>query len=75
VENIDQLLEVKTRLTTIKGYAQLLEREIERTQPRSDKLDAQVEELNREIARLVKLVGTIEASMTAGAGAPPPADL
>jgi nitrogen-specific signal transduction histidine kinase len=75
MENIDQLLEVKTRLTTIKGYAQLLEREIDRTQPRSDKLDAQVEELNREIARLVNLVGTIEASMTDGAGSPPPAAL
>lgn len=64
VDQIDQLLAVKTRLTTIKGYAQLLEREIERTQPRSERLGARVLELNHEIMRLIDLIGTIESSIT-----------
>lgn len=64
MEEIDQLLEIKTRLTTIRGYAQLLEREIDRTEPRSERMAARVVELNHEIVRLIDLVGTIEASMT-----------
>lgn len=64
MDRIDQLLAVKTRLTTIKGYAQLLEREIERTQPRSERLAARIQELNREIMRLVELIVTIEVTMT-----------
>lgn len=64
VDQIDQLLAVKTRLTTIKGYAQLLEREIERTQPRSERLGARVLELNHEIMRLIDLIGTIQSSIT-----------
>ena len=64
VDHIDQLLAVKTRLTTIKGYAQLLEREIERTQPRSEQLGARVLELNHEIMRLIDLIGAIESSIT-----------
>ena len=63
MDNIDQVLAVKTRLTTIKGYAQLLEREIDRTQPQSRRLYARVAELNSEIDRLVDLVSLIEASM------------
>lgn len=64
VDHIDQLLAVKTRLTTIKGYAQLLEREIERSQPRSERLGARVLELNHEIMRLIDLIGAIESSIT-----------
>ncbi len=64
MDRIDQLLEVKTRLTTIKGYAQLLEREVERAQPRSQRLRARIAELNQEITRLIELVEVIEATMT-----------
>ncbi len=63
MDAIDRILAVKTRLTTIKGYAQLIEREIERDQPRSERLGARIHELNREIVRLVDVVATIEASM------------
>jgi hypothetical protein len=54
---------VKTRLTTIKGYAQLLEREIDRSPPPSGRLGSRVQELNREIERLIELVGSIESSI------------
>jgi hypothetical protein len=64
VEEIDQLLEIKTRLTTIKGYAQLLERDIDRSEPHSERMAARVVELNHEIVRLIDLIGSIEASMT-----------
>ena len=64
MDRIDQLLAVKTRMTTIKGYAQLLEREIERTQPQSPRLYARISELNLEIGRLIDLIETIEATMT-----------
>ena len=67
VDNIEQLLAVKTRLTTIRGYAQLLEREIDRTKPPTDRLNAQVAELNREIVRLIDLVGKIESTIPNGA--------
>lgn len=63
MDAIDQILAVKTRLTTIKGYAQLIEREIERDQPRSERLGARIHELNREIVRLVDVVASMEASM------------
>ena len=68
MDTIEQLLAVKTRLTTIKGFAQLLEREIERTGPQTDsRLSARVAELNREIVRLIDLVGKIESTMKGGA--------
>lgn len=60
VDEIDQLLEVKTRLTAIRGYAQLIEREIDRGVMRSDRLAAHSGELNREIMRLIDLIGSIE---------------
>jgi hypothetical protein len=63
VDNIEHLLAVKTRLTTIRGYAQLLEREINRTNAPSDRLSMRVAELNREIVRLIELVGYIEATI------------
>jgi hypothetical protein len=69
VDNIDQLLAVKTRLTTIKGYAQLLAREIERAQPPSQRLGARIVELNQEIARLIELVRVIESSIARHADA------
>jgi hypothetical protein len=65
VDSIERLLAVKTRLTTIKGYAQLLEREIDRSPPRHDRLGARVQDLNSEIARLIALVASMETSMTA----------
>jgi signal transduction histidine kinase len=64
VEEIDQLLEIKTRLTTIRGYAQLLERDIDRAEPQSERMASHVGELNHEIVRLIELIGSIEASMT-----------
>ena len=63
MDNIEHLLAVKTRLTTIRGYAQLLEREIDRARPPSDRFAARVAELNREIVRLIDLVGHIEATI------------
>jgi signal transduction histidine kinase len=64
VEDIDQLLEIKTRLTTIKGYAQLLERDIDRAEPQSERMASHIGELNQEIVRLIELIGSIEATMT-----------
>jgi hypothetical protein len=64
VEEIDQLLEIKTRLTTIKGYAQLIEREVDRSEPRSERMATRVHELNHEIVKLIDLVGAIEDAMT-----------
>lgn len=64
MEQIDHLLAVKIRLTTIKGYARLIERDIDRMQPRPERLGARIAELNNEIARLVALVARIESSMT-----------
>ena len=63
MDNIEHLLAVKTRLTTIRGYAQLLEREIDRAHPPSERLSMRVAELNREIVRLIDLVGQIEATI------------
>ncbi len=63
MDRIDQLLAVKTRLTTIKGYAQLLERDIARTEPVPPRLGARVAELNGEIVRLIELINDIEAAM------------
>jgi len=51
---------MKTRLTTIKGYAQLLERELDRTHPRPERIEARLAELNHEIERLVALIERIE---------------
>lgn len=65
MDSIERILAVKTRLTTIKGYAQLLEREIDRSPPRNDRLGIRVHDLNREIARLIDLVASIEALVTA----------
>jgi hypothetical protein len=72
VDHIDQLLAVKTRLTTIKGYARLIERDIDRMQPRPERLGARIAELNSEIRRLVELVARIESSMTDAEGVEPP---
>ena len=63
MDEIDHLLEVKTRLTAIRGYAQLIEREIDRGSLRSDRLAAHSAELNREILRLIDLIGSIEDTM------------
>lgn len=64
MDHIDHLLAVKTRLTTIKGFAQLIERDIGRMQPRPERLGARIAELNSEIARLVGLIAEIESSMS-----------
>lgn len=64
MDSIGHILAVKTRLTTIKGYAQLLEREIDRSPPRSERLGARIAELNQEIERLVGLIASIESSIT-----------
>ena len=68
MDQIDHLLAVKTRLTTIKGYARLIERDIDRMQPRPERLGARIDELNSEIARLVALVARIESSMAEADG-------
>ncbi|HYI13852.1 MAG TPA: hypothetical protein VEX37_00555 [Thermomicrobiales bacterium] len=64
MERIEQLLAVKTRLTTIKGYAQLLDRDITRMQPRPKRLGVRIDELNHEITRLISLIEDIEMAMT-----------
>lgn len=64
MDRIDQLLEVKTRLTTINGYAQLLDREVARIQPVPVRLAERVEQLNHEITRLIYLIDEIETTMT-----------
>ena len=63
MERIDQLLAVKTRLTTIKGYAQLLDRDIARMQPRPERVVARIAELNHEITRLISLIEEVEAAI------------
>lgn len=63
MDQIEHLLAVKTRLTTIKGYAQLLERDIDRTQPIPSRLGARIAELNNEISRLIDLVTDIELAI------------
>jgi hypothetical protein len=64
VDRIDRLLEVKTRLTTINGYAQLLDCEVARIEPAPARLTERVEHLNDEIAKLIHLIDEIETTMT-----------
>ena len=71
MDRIDRLLAIKTRLTTIKGYGQLLAREVSRLSPTPERPQAQIAELNREIDRLVILMHEIEHEMTNGVGATP----
>ena len=70
MDRIDQLLEVKTRLTTINGYAQLLDRDVARMQPLPVRLSARIAELNHEITRLIDLIDAIEVTMTNPAAEP-----
>ncbi len=63
MDRIEHLLAVKTRLTTIKGYAQLLESEIGRSQPVTARLGTRIAELNSEIVRLIELINDIETSI------------
>ena len=64
MDRIDRLLEVKTRLTTINGYAQLLDREVARIEPAPVRLTERIEHLNDEIAKLIHLIDEIETTMT-----------
>jgi hypothetical protein len=64
VDRIDRLLEVKTRLTTINGYAQLLDRDVARIEPVPARLTERLEHLNDEITKLIHLIDEIETTMT-----------
>ncbi len=71
MNQIDQILAVKTRLTTIKGYAQMIERELNRPRLDGGRLSRHAAELNQEIDRMIALIAAMEDIATNGEGMVP----
>jgi hypothetical protein len=71
VDRTDEIIAIKTRLTTIKGYAQLLERELVRAESAPRHIVRHAARLRQEIDRLVALIRELENSLTEGRGLAP----
>lgn len=67
---LEQLHQLKTSMTVIKGYAQLLERVLVRPTRQPGVADAYLRRLQLEIDRVVVMISRLETSIDVDSGRP-----